>query len=237
MGYFRELPNIEYLSPLLDRNASEEYVAAKNLFKRIKLREDVQNNITSFEKYQIGDGMRPDQVADELYGSVGLDWVVLITAGITNVRDQWPLSSRDIYEYSYDKYGSDLNATLYYETIEVKDSKGRIVLPKGQVVDYNFKSPKPKVDTAVTSSYVRFWDSGLDQMVTKTNITRSVSNFEYETEENEKKRAIYVLRKSFLQQFLNDTRDLLQYGKSSQYVRMTSGEVIKRSDNIRTKSP
>ena len=33
--------------------------------------------------------MRPDQVADELYGSVGLDWVVLITAGITNVRDQW----------------------------------------------------------------------------------------------------------------------------------------------------
>ena len=58
--------------------------------------------------------MRPDQVADELYGSVGLDWVVLITAGITNVRDQWPLSSRDIYEYSYDKYGSDLNATLYY---------------------------------------------------------------------------------------------------------------------------
>ena len=33
MGYFRELPNIEYLSPLLDRNTSEEYVAAKNLFK------------------------------------------------------------------------------------------------------------------------------------------------------------------------------------------------------------
>jgi len=237
MGYFRELPNIDYLSPLLDRNNSDEYIEAKNLFKRVKLRDDIQNSLTSFEKYQIGDDMRPDQVADELYGSVDLDWVVLISAGITNVRDQWPLSSRDIYEYAYDKYGSDLNATLYYETIEVKDSKGRIILPKGQVVDYNFKSPKPKTDTEPTTSYVKFWDSGLEQVVTKTNITRPVSNYEYETAENEKKRSIYVLRKAYIQQFLNDTRDLLTYGKSTQYYRNSSGEILKRSDNIRIKSP
>jgi len=235
MGYFRELPNIEYLSPLPERNLSEEYISAKNIFKRVKLRDDVQNSLTSFELYQIRDGKRPEHVAQELYGSVDLDWVVLVTANITNVRDQWPLSRRDIYKYSFSKYGSDLNATLYYETKEVKDSKGRIILPKGQVVDYNFKSPKPKVDT--TSSYVEFWDSGLDQMVTKTDITRAVSNYEYETEENEKKRGIYVLRPSYIQQFLNDTRDLMRYGKSSQFFRTSDGTIVKKSDNIRTKSP
>ena len=74
-------------------------------------------------------------------------------------------------------------------------------------------------------------------MVTKTDITRPVSNYEYENEENEKKRGIYVLRPSYIQQFLNDTRDLMRYGKSSQFFRTSDGNIVKRSDNIRTKSP
>ena len=100
MGYFRELPNIEYLSPLKERNSSSEYIEAKNLFKRVKLRPDFYNSFTYFHKYQILDGERPDQVAKKLYDSSKLDWVVLITAGITNVRNQWPLSDKDIYEYA-----------------------------------------------------------------------------------------------------------------------------------------
>ena len=35
MGYFRELPNLDYLSILPERISSSEYVEAKNLFKRI----------------------------------------------------------------------------------------------------------------------------------------------------------------------------------------------------------
>ena len=68
MGYFRELPNIEYLSPLSDRNSASEYIQAKNLFKRVKLRDDFYNSITNFDKYQLTEGQRPDQVALELYG-------------------------------------------------------------------------------------------------------------------------------------------------------------------------
>ena len=49
MGYFRELPTLQYLSPLSDRNNISEYVDAKNLFKRIKLREDFQSTLTNFE--------------------------------------------------------------------------------------------------------------------------------------------------------------------------------------------
>ena len=43
MGYFRELPNLKYLSPLSDRNNSSEYIDAKNIFKRVRLRNDFQN--------------------------------------------------------------------------------------------------------------------------------------------------------------------------------------------------
>ena len=35
--------------------------------------------------------MRPDNVAQELYESDQFDWVVLLVAGITNVRNEWPL--------------------------------------------------------------------------------------------------------------------------------------------------
>lgn len=233
MGYFREIPNIEYLSPLLDRNSSLEYVSAKNLFKRVKLREDVQNSLTLHEKYQIVDGERPDHVAQKLYGSSSLDWVVLISAGITNVRDQWPLSEKDIYDFCENAYGNALNETRFYETIEVKDNNGRLILPAGQVVDYNFKSPRPKIDTLPTSSYIQYWDSSLNQLVTKYDITVPITNYEYEVRLNNEKRGIYILKKGYLQQFLNDTRRLMKYSKSSQYV----SDKIKKVDNIKIKSP
>lgn len=229
MGYFRELSNFEYISPLSDRNKDNEYILAKNLFRRIKLVDDFQNSTTNFQKYYIKNGMRPDQVALELYGLSTHDWVVLISAGITNVRNQWPLSDRDIYDYAQAKYGVDVNMTRFYETKEVKDSKGRLIMPKGKVVDAYFKSPKPKVDTAPTSSYVQFWDSGLDTMITKTDITSPVTNFEYETRLNDEKRGIFVLRPSYLQQFLANNRTLMLYGSSTQ----TISRKIKRGENIR----
>ena len=231
MGYFRELPNIEYLSPLSDRNSASEYIQAKNLFKRVKLRTDFYNSFTNFEKYQITEGERPDQVALELYGSPQLDWVVLISANIVNVRDQWPLSNKDIYDFVENAYGDEMNSVRFYETIEVKDSKGRLVMPEKQVVDRNFKSPRPTTETA--ESYVQFWDSGLEQVVTKYNITRPVTNFEYEMRLNDEKRGIFVLRPSYLQQLLNDMRREMRYAKSSQYVDART----KKGDNIRVKSP
>lgn len=123
MGYFRELPDLEYQSPLQHKNSSLEYVRVKNFFRRVVLREDLKDRFVLFNKYQIPDGARPDTVAEEIYGKADYDWVVLLTAGITNVRDQWPLSDRDLYMYVLKKYGEqDINDAHHYETKEVKNS-------------------------------------------------------------------------------------------------------------------
>jgi hypothetical protein len=233
MGYFRELPDLEYLSPLSERTSSSDYVLAKNLFRRVKLRTDLQNIFTVFDKYQIQENKRPDQVAEELYGSANLDWVVLISAGITHIRDQWPLSNKDIYDFAYNVYGDNLTSTHHYETKEVKDSNGRLILPAGQVVDYNFKSPRPETDEEPTRSYVRYYDSVSGVYVRKDDITIPVTNLEYEIKKNDEKRGVYVLKRGYLQQFLNDTRNIMIYPKSSQYVNTR----LIRSDNIRIKSP
>ena len=64
MGYFRELPNMRYPSFLPDKNSSLEFVETKNLFRRIKLRDDFKNIFTLFDKFEIPEGLRPDTVAE-----------------------------------------------------------------------------------------------------------------------------------------------------------------------------
>ena len=200
MSYFRELPNIRYPSFLREKTSSFDYVEAKNLFRRTKLRDDLQNNFTLFERYVIPGDARPDNVAQELFGSDQFDWVVLIVAGINNVRNEWPLNNRDLNNYCIDKYGDSINSNRFFETTEVKDSNGRLILPKGKVVDQNFTIPKPGTPTATINPVV------------------GISNYEYETRLNNEKRNIFVLREEYIQEFLNDMRELMTYDVSSEYV-------------------
>ena len=204
MGYFRELPNLLYQSFLPDKKSSLDYTEVKNLFRRTKLRDDLQNVFTLFDKYEIPDEFRPETVAEDFYGNDELDWVVLTTAGIVNVRSEWPLNNRDIFNYSFEKYGDDLNSTRFFETKEIKNSSGNIVLEEGKVVDSDF--------------VFKYYDTNGIVEVKGTNVRTGVSNYDYEVRLNDKKRSIFVLKPEYLQQFLSDFRDIMLYGQSSQTI-------------------
>ena len=210
MAYFRELPNIKYPSFLNDKNSSLDFLEVKNFFRRVQLREDLQNSLTVFNKYEIPMGSRPDNVAEELYGSAELDWVVVTCAGIVNILDEWPLGSSEIYNYSANKYGENIDQTRYYETKEIRDSNGHLVLPKGKRVNSDFT--------------VKYYDNMLGTYITKsgTDVRSGISNYVHETRLNDNKRFIFVLKEEYLQQLLNDFRDIMIYGKSSQFVNDTT---------------
>ena len=193
MGYFRQLPNLLYPSFLSEKTSSLDYVEVKNVFRRVKVRDDLYNNFVIFEKYEIPEGARPDTVAEEIFGSPNLDWVVLTVAGIINVRNEWPLSNHDLYNYVENKYGNSINSTKFFETKEVKDSSGRLILPKGKVVDSNFTIPNPTNPSATLNPVV------------------GISNFVYETRLNEEKRNINILREEYLAEFLEDMEDIMTY--------------------------
>ena len=215
MTYFRELPNLNYQSTSSDRSSSEDYVVVKNIFRRAKLRDDLKYIFTSLVDYYIRDGIRPDQVADATYGDPELDWVVLTSANIINVRDEWPLDSYEIYNYALNKYGNDLNQIRHYETTEVKDSSGRLILPKGKVVDSGFTIPDPSSSTATL------------------NPVGGVTNYEYENKLNDEKRSIYILSPNYLQVFLNDMKDIMRYKDSSQFVNIN----LIQTENTRNTDP
>ena len=215
MGYFRELPELDYQSFLSDSNSSSKYLRVKNLFRRTKIRDDLQNVFTLFNKYEIKEGARPDTVAEEFYGSAELDWVVIITAGIINVRNDWPLSNKELYDYSLEVYGDSLNDVHHWETKEIKDLNGKLILPKGKVVDSDFTIPNPDVYNATI------------------NPVAYVTNYDYEVINNNKKRSIYILKREYLQQFLNDMRNEMIYSPSSQYV----NDDLIRTENTRVTMP
>lgn len=219
MAYFRELPNVEYQSFLSDAISSKDYLTVKNLFRRNKLRDDLQSSFTLFDKYEIVEGARPDTVAEEFYGNDELDWVVLMTAGIINVRNEWPLSNYQLYNYVDNKYGDGINDNNFYETKEIKDSNGRLILPSGKVVDEDFT--------------LTYSDGGVNVTVTGANVRRGVSNWEYEVRKNNEKSSIYLLRRGYLQQFLNDMREIMLYDRSSQYI----NETLIRTENTKVTIP
>jgi len=218
MGYFRELPDVAYQSFLSDAISSQDYLIVKNLFRRNKLRDDLKDVVTVFEQYRIPDGVRPDVVAEEFYGSAQLDWVVLMTAGIINVRDEWPLTNYQLYRHVEKKYGVEkLNETHHYETKEIKDSSGRLILPAGKVVNEDFSISYYDNGIYYTNDSTSSFDENVERVIIP-NPVRGITNYIYETRKNEEKSSISLLRRGYLQQFLNDMRSIMRYSKSSQYI-------------------
>ena len=215
MTYFRELPNLNYQSTSSDRSSSEDYVVVKNIFRRAKLRDDLKYVFTSLVDYYIRDGVRPDQVADDVYGDPELDWVVLTSANVINVRDEWPLDSYEIYNYSLNKYGKDLNQIRHYETTEVVNSTGVVIVPEGMHVESDYS--------------IQFYDSPAERYTIKYPV-KSVSNYEYEAKIEDEKRNIYLLKPRYINIAKDDLEEMMAYKKgSTQYV----SETLKSADNIR----
>ena len=207
MAYFEELPDISYVSLLPKSSRNDDRIKVKNIFKRPKLRSDMDQVVTAFEYYQIPENSRPDILAEQIYDDPELDWVILITNNITNIRDQWPLSHNNLYNYCLEKYGSDIGVqeTHHWETQEVTDKYNRTILTGGLEVDENFSFTYAKDDyTTVT-----------------LNPAQSVSNYNYEQKLNEEKRRIKILKKEYLPAFITDMRNMMRYGRSSQYIDRT----------------
>lgn len=217
-SYFRQVPNFDYVSRLPDAKISD-YAPVKNLFKKGKLRDDIFQNLAFFTKYKINGDDRPDNVAFEVYQDSTLDWLVLLCNNIVNIQTEWPMTQVAFDEYVLSKYGSYdalYGGIHHYETSEVTNSQGVVIVPAG---------------LEVPSSYsVSFYDYFAGSQVDSGNISVPVTNYEYEEKKENDKRNIFVLKNRYLNVVLDDMGDIMPYKKgSSQYV----SEDLKRGDNIR----
>jgi len=203
MPYFRELPDISHASLLPKRSRNDERLIIKNIFRRAIMREDIFNSVTTFDYYNIQENMRPDTVARVIYDDPDLDWVVLITNNITNVRDQWPLSNNDLHEMMLDKYGSyeALENVHHYETTLILDEDNRTILAEGLEVDKDFQYSYYATNSTIT-----------------TNPVVPVTNYQYESKRNDEKRKIVLLKPTMVGVFISDMKNMMKYKKTSSYI-------------------
>ena len=216
-NYFRKVPDFEYVSRLPDAKISD-YITVKNLFKKNEIRPDIFNDATVFTEYQIKGDDRPDNVAFEVYKDSTLDWVVLLSNNIINIQTEWPLLQNDLDRFLLDKYGTYeiLNAVHHYETKEIKDSAGVVMVPQGLHVASDYS--------------ITYWDDTQRGYVAQTDVPEPVTNYEYEMDIENRKRNIRLLKMNYMTIVREDMESLMKYKKGgTQYVSTT----LKRGENIK----
>jgi len=206
--YFTNIPDIQYdTKPIRYPFSNSDYVLAKNFFRRYQVNPDVFSYAVFFKKYAINDGERLDQIAKKAYDDPFLDWVIVLTNNIINPSFAMPMSSSELRKYCEQVYEDPYSTIKHYKTYEVKNSLGQIVLPKDLIVDSYFKN-KP----------FKYWDNGSVTQKAGSQITTPVTVFEYEEEQNEKRRTIYLLKGEYIEPFMTDFRNTMLYKKSTNYV-------------------
>ena len=324
-SYFRKVPNFEYVNRTKGNTDISNYITVKNLFKRGKIRPDIFGNVSFFTKYKIIGDERPDNVAFKEYNDSSLDWVVLLSNNILNIQDEWPLSQNSLDEVLLDKYGTyeELHSGIHhYETIEIKNTKGGIILPGGLetpnkwrtngnfiqatntkvnqisgsdakvatvtmyngiknltvgsevlinnvsssvyngrfpvtsvlkvgdvVIKFTYNLPsipnvkQPEIEgiEEVTFTvegtvgvgnayYYEYYDDNAYHTIPVANMTKAVTNYEYEINKEDAKRNIFLLKPDYLNVIFNDLDDIMPYKKgAAQYV----SDTLKKGENIR----
>jgi len=216
MAYFDLFPDVLLPSFSNDRNSSSDLQLSKNLFKRGKIRDDFFENAVAFNKYAINGDDRPDNVAFEIYKREDYDWIVLLSNNIINIKDEWPMSQYDFQRYLENKYDTvQLTQIHHYETIRQFDLDDNVILEGGLVVDEDF-----------TFNYTQ---DGTIENISGSELVKSVTNYEYEIDKNDKKREIVLLRKEYIGVIKEDMREIMTYQDSSQYI----NRKMKKGENLR----
>tara|TARA_B100000902_G_scaffold397447_1_gene461265 strand:- start:346 stop:1236 length:891 start_codon:yes stop_codon:yes gene_type:complete len=194
MSYFSYLPNVEVRVSSYRVNNVDPFKVAKNIFRRIKIREELDDIILGFTQYTIKNNQRPDQVALDVYGDMDLDWVVLLTNNVINLYDEWPMSEDELERYIDSEYEEEADSVHHWVTQKITDTRGRTLVKADRTVPENWTYTRPD-----------------GTLIPKEELVRPISVYDYESTKNDYKRNIYLLRKEYINGFVEEFSDLVQY--------------------------
>ncbi len=177
MAYFSKFQKLMY-----DLKGDGTHKLVPDIFRRIKLRSKVANNISLLDTYDLEDGEKPEDVAFKIYNDTEYHWVVLLVNNITNRYHDWPLSNQAFEKWVFDKYDNP-QAIHHYEKVQ---SSGTQISAGPE--DYSHMIE------------VNSTEAGAGP----------VTNAEYERRIQDKKRQIRVLAPQYLDLFIKEFRLLIK---------------------------
>ncbi len=151
--YFSILPSVKYdRKPISYPFSENDFVLAKNFFKRYELNEDVFSSLTLFKKYTIPEGKKLYEIALESYGNVFYDWVIILTNNLINPSFDWPLSEKELRVHLEKNYTDPYQESHHYEIISKEEQEqrfGKVLIKPGSIVDENFFNTEPRFVTEI----------------------------------------------------------------------------------------
>lgn len=134
---------------------------------KYQLSDKVKENSDVFYKYTWRDSDRPDSLADKYYDSSDYYWLVLQSNSIFDLNYELPLTEDQFNEYLFEKYG---------DMVEAKNIETVLLYTTEEIHHYE--------DDA---GYI------IDQETFNSFGGKSISIYDYEFSENEKKRNIRLI--------------------------------------------
>lgn len=236
--YFNNFPYTFY--SLDDR---ETVQLVKNILIRVVVREEIKNNFSIYDEYDVKDGETPEIVADKFYDNPELHWIILHLNEIVDPRFNWPLSVNNLVLYTEGKY-NDKDAVHHYTDDATREqTNGNVFLNSsaqfenyytGNVVINNTNPGVGYITSKISSSNVNLIVSTggfkvgdqvklLDNIYALANVTVSspipgitpVTNYNFEDTNNETRRTIKVLKPQYVQIVVNELKNILEqaYGQ------------------------
>ena len=111
MSYFSKFPFITY-----DIKGNKVRKLLPDILRRVKLRATIKSGGMLFDKYDVKEGEKPEDVAFKWFGDPELHWVILMTNNVTDRYYDWPMNQVQFAEFLTDKYGAGSeDAVHHYE--------------------------------------------------------------------------------------------------------------------------
>ena len=192
-----------------------KFKLSKNLFRRVRTRDNINAIFNSATQYRIKSGETPDQVAYNLLGDSTYYWTILLLNNITDTQEQWPLDDYELDKVIEDKYGTLADKVRHWETKEVKDANKNVVVKSGVIIEVFSNTTTQNLANYTPTwswTYVHSWT---DSAVTERTLTGSdlyaVTNRDYEHQLNDIKREIWIPQPNTIRKMENEIEQLLAY--------------------------
>ena len=209
--YFSRFPQILHLAKEPKyREKRAEYLLT-DITANVRFRKDILDKITLFDYYIIKEGDTPEIVSEKLYDSPMYHWMIMLLNNVYDYRNDWPMTASALDKYIEKKYES------------LSAAKGKILFFVDE--EGNFITPDPVVDGGITKypmyvnddrfnmSIIKFYDvNGVEVSQPHYNGLGTpipVYAYNYEIEQNEKKRRIRVVSKQMASQIAANFRELV----------------------------
>ena len=194
MSYFTKFDQINYNNALV-RNIFDSVIMKYNRVERNSL----------YYKYSIEEGERPEHIAYNLYGNAKYHWIILLTNKIVDPNFDWYLSKNEVEALAKSKY-NDMNDIHHYVYIG-NGTDGLAIqnyTPGIDAVQYKYGD--------ILSNYYVQKDLEEYKIANGGNLPEFVSpvtNFQYEIEENDKRREIKIISEIHIPKILTSFDQLM----------------------------